>query len=596
MWPPFGNSHRVRPIVIAAALIFLANCADDVLTPVQSPVVQEGIHGAVQKGPFLGGMRVTIQELDTALDPTGISFEAVTHNDRGEYVLDSDLRSRHIEVIATGTYFDEVHGGISQTPITLRALSDVTSDSRINVNLLTTLERDRIRQLVRDQEIPFEAAERQAQGEILALVGGAPPQLVPADDLDMTVGSEANAIFLAASLDLQGTLTGSALAQWLSTLNAALLAARADEDQSIAAQLLRNASLLRLDWIRSGLQRRYAEAGASVTLPPFEIYTKRIVPLSVVGVFPADGSERVAFTSAISVSFNQEIRAETLTPTTFVVESDAGPVSGHVTYAEPGWLATFVPTEPLAPSTEFRVRVLPEVTALSGRTLEAVKSWGFGTERLDLVSNLVAHYPFDGDGRDVSGNGNHAETIKTAPAPDRHGEDGKALRLQFSYVSPSSMIRIPQPFPFTAQPWTYCIWFRIDNTLIRTHSYLLSSSNVGLADDKQLTVDANTHQLYSSLEQSHTLYTGVIVADETWYQAVLVHAQNRVRIYVNGAKKHDSANTFKTAYSDTSAWAIGKELDYPHWGAVQGVVDDVRIYARELNDVEIVTLYRETAP
>ena len=43
------------------------------------------------------------------------------------------------------------------------------------------------------------------------------------------------------------------------------------------------------------------------------------------------------------------------------------------------------------------------------------------TARADLTNGLVAHYPFDGNASDMSGNGNHDTVNGAVLTLDRHG-------------------------------------------------------------------------------------------------------------------------------------------------------------------------------
>jgi uncharacterized protein YjdB len=61
-----------------------------------------------------------------------------------------------------------VQNAISSGPITLNGYSDLATDTVLNVNLLTTLEYQRIQNLVTKSNLTFAAARTQAEGEVLA--------------------------------------------------------------------------------------------------------------------------------------------------------------------------------------------------------------------------------------------------------------------------------------------------------------------------------------------------------------------------------------------------------------------------------------------
>ena len=92
------------------------------------------INGYVQKGPFVSGSSITIQELDDDPNPTAISYQTTTSDDFGTFSLGNQIESRYAEVITTGFYFDEVAGSLSEANLTLRALSDLSISEDVNVN------------------------------------------------------------------------------------------------------------------------------------------------------------------------------------------------------------------------------------------------------------------------------------------------------------------------------------------------------------------------------------------------------------------------------------------------------------------------------
>ena len=107
----------------------------------EKPDIPEySINGSVQKGQFIQGSVVTIQELNERLQPTGKSYQTQILDDMGSFELTSDIDSRYVEIIAEGFYFNEVTGNLSDAPLTLRSLSDLAMEGKSNVNLLTSLE------------------------------------------------------------------------------------------------------------------------------------------------------------------------------------------------------------------------------------------------------------------------------------------------------------------------------------------------------------------------------------------------------------------------------------------------------------------------
>ena len=124
------------------------------------------INGAVQKGPFVLGTTITIQELDQNLAPTGKTYSTETVDDLGKFTLQSIFTSPYVEITASGYYFDEVVGLLSTAPLTLRAIACLSDSTNVNVNILTTLEKKRLVYLVQSGKT-FSEAKIQSEGEVL---------------------------------------------------------------------------------------------------------------------------------------------------------------------------------------------------------------------------------------------------------------------------------------------------------------------------------------------------------------------------------------------------------------------------------------------
>lgn len=155
--------------------------------------------GVVQKGPFLAEATVIVQELDDQLSPTGQSTLIKTTDNLGHFETLSVIRSRYVEVIANGRYFDELANQSSSSPLTLRAIADLDTDTSVNVNLLTSLSASRERRLFATNA-SFAAARTQAEQEVLAALSLAVSPVAPFSELDLSRAGDDNGMLLAASL------------------------------------------------------------------------------------------------------------------------------------------------------------------------------------------------------------------------------------------------------------------------------------------------------------------------------------------------------------------------------------------------------------
>lgn len=137
-------------------------------------VKNASILGAAQKGPFKFGSPLTLREVllhDDALTYTGREYIDEISSNKGDFVIPKvNLVYPYAVLEVRGLWRNEVTGEWSKDSMTLRALTDLTSRTEVNINLLTHLEYDRAVQLVNKGYSVF-AAKKQAEYEIMTAFG-----------------------------------------------------------------------------------------------------------------------------------------------------------------------------------------------------------------------------------------------------------------------------------------------------------------------------------------------------------------------------------------------------------------------------------------
>jgi hypothetical protein len=154
--------------------------------------------GVAQKGPLVKGSMVNVQELDGSLAVTGKSYAYQVTTDLGVFTPNSTFGSRYVAMSATGNYFDEVANTNSAGTVTLTGYADLSTDTALNVNLLTTLEAPRIQALVKSG-MAFAAARSQAETEVLAVFDIHNTNHGPFDMLDISKSADGDKILAALS-------------------------------------------------------------------------------------------------------------------------------------------------------------------------------------------------------------------------------------------------------------------------------------------------------------------------------------------------------------------------------------------------------------
>ena len=186
------------PIVTTA--ILMSACSSDegnVETP--KSVEKSNVQGTIEKGPFVQGSKVMLYELDANFGQTGKSFRTQTVSDLGAFSFDSpvQLSSQFVELETSGYFYNEVKGKLSASQITLNAISDVSNRSTVNVNLITHLEFERVKRLIREGK-SFSAAKSQAEQELLKCFA-ITDRISSPEDVSITDNSKNSAILLAIS-------------------------------------------------------------------------------------------------------------------------------------------------------------------------------------------------------------------------------------------------------------------------------------------------------------------------------------------------------------------------------------------------------------
>ena len=181
------------------------------------------VAGVSQKGPFVTGSAVTVQELDgITLKQTGKSFKGTIKSDKGDFAIkDINLQSQYAILEANGYYRDEISGKKSSGTVTLRALTDLSNRKTVNINLLTHLEYERVKYLVTEKKKPIAEAKAQADEEILAAFGiegdfGKP------EDLNIFESGDGNAALLAVSVLMQSDIDVAGLTERMGEFSIAL--------------------------------------------------------------------------------------------------------------------------------------------------------------------------------------------------------------------------------------------------------------------------------------------------------------------------------------------------------------------------------------
>ena len=236
-------------------------------------VVDWEVAGVSQKGPFVTGSAVTVQELDgITLKQTGKSFKGTIKSDKGDFAIkDINLESQYAILEASGYYRDEISGKKSAAPVTLRALTDLKDRKHVNINLLTHLEYERVMYLVTEKKKSIAEAKEQAEKEVLATFG-IEGDFAESEDLNIFETGDGNAALLAISVLLQSDVDVAGLTERMGEFSISLAEGGSWDDADAKTAIADWACDVDLKGSLSKVRENVEDWKYADTVPAFEKY------------------------------------------------------------------------------------------------------------------------------------------------------------------------------------------------------------------------------------------------------------------------------------------------------------------------------------
>ena len=561
-------------------------------TPIP-PIKKDKISGLVQKGPYINGTQIIMYVLDDKLAQSGKVFNTQITDNKGSFQLTNvELSSKFVQLAANGYYFNEASNAITIAPLQLNALTDVTDASTINVNILTHLEKRRVEYLVKSGKT-FTEAKKTAQHEIQAIFGIQIAQSTVSEKLDIATAGDANAILLAISLIIQGELSVGDLSELLATISADLEEDGLMTNNSVMTKLRANAKLLHLDSIRQNLVKRYQDLGVTATIPDFEKYINLFLvqsaekpsaeskaPTSILnhtatlnGIVNPNGAETVVtFEYGLTISYGSSVVAKE-SPLYF---DTARSVSADIIN--------------LDSLTTYHYRIKAENG--KGITYSADSTFTTLKDETDIVSGLVAYYPFNGNANDESGNGYNGILNGPAETTDRFGNVKSAysfLANSTNRIQVSNATEINNLSNMSISLWVnFNSWGRSGQP---GWNRFINSEDEVTGNTQFVFANANAG-LYFYYGGSNFFLTSTLPPLASWHHLVLTYnydgipENSKCNFYVDGIMT-DSFNTTANIQHQNYNLYIGSRFDGSIEQTTDGKLDDIRIYNRALTPMQI---------
>jgi formylglycine-generating enzyme required for sulfatase activity len=222
-----------------------------------------------------------------------------------------------------------------------------------------------------------------------------------------------------------------------------------------------------------------------------------------------------------------------------------------------------------------------------------------GTDPYNI--GLVAHYPFDGNANDTSGNSNDGVVNGAILTTDRFGNADSAYRFDGT----DDWIEVADDDSLDLTTFTAISWHKAELGGAETGHTLVVKGGIGIDTignnaNYRLAIDevSDTWRIAGGFEESdgtdHWSFTDYSFSSETWYFVAATYDASKMNLYIDGAL-YSSIPTNAAPENNSLPLVIGKSVVYDY-EYVKGPIDDVRIYNRALTAPEIQSLFRANGP
>ncbi|MBV6640775.1 MAG: LamG domain-containing protein [Cyclobacteriaceae bacterium] len=204
------------------------------------------------------------------------------------------------------------------------------------------------------------------------------------------------------------------------------------------------------------------------------------------------------------------------------------------------------------------------------------------------TNGLVAYYPFNGNGNDASGNGNHLTLTSDNYVNDRHGNNNSALTVLSGFLGTG-----PQMLD-GSDKITIAFWFYTPSTNPGNRYPIYFSGN-GWAVSTRMSTDTDQRIRFENGGVNHSPSSENIGNGlNRWVFACVSYDNltNEVIFYFDNL----SSKVQSKEFGQLSATVDASIAQYFTSGTIGKALDDIRIYDRVLNEQEIVLLYNDGGP
>jgi hypothetical protein len=213
-----------------------------------------------------------------------------------------------------------------------------------------------------------------------------------------------------------------------------------------------------------------------------------------------------------------------------------------------------------------------------------------------LKQGLVAYYPFNGNAKDESGNGNDGKVTGAIFADDRNGQPERACYFDGSldYITmPTS-----SDVDYSLGNFTITFWAKFPRQTASKVGWNGRYASLIQATDSQgkavviFAESPKVNEVSFRLSSRHLVTDSSGVTDNQWRQFVCIKESDALVIYINGELNAVMKGVKIFDQREPPKFMVlGAHLsDYPIQN-LNGMMDDIRIYNRALSAAEVKALY-----
>lgn len=247
---------------------------------------------------------------------------------------------------------------------------------------------------------------------------------------------------------------------------------------------------------------------------------------------------------------------------------------------------------------------IPVITMAQGKyyrlkLLRNYTVWGRVTS--PSASDLVGHWPFDGNTQDAKGTNHVTESNGVSLATDRYGNANSA----YSFSGSGSYMKCTTAgITGSINPRTITFWAKADNLTATSQTILVWGGDI-YTDGSRFEVTLVNNQIICDISTSNYGKTTSAIVNNVWNFYAVVYTpksttnltqntlSNTIRFFVNGIVPTTEGVSTKPTIP------VNTRITNPiYFGSLyntdrrfQGTLDDIRIYNKALSPEEIVALY-----